>query len=236
MTFKVGAPVNNPSKLSYTFTIEDAPIFDCSSFERIAFDTTPHLQNQLRDFIDAFIQQATPYFSKPLKTDVFFHRLSHVWCPTELVDSPPPEKSILRAQWIPAHICFYANRYEIKWIVSDLETQDVPLAPSLIPPGFMDMIEATELSSAEGVGGAAEAHMSEAIEAELIPFSASRGTEESAARERGRQRIRQARLRAALAQLKAERLAEQYYARYGTFEGMEGSDSELSEEGEEEGS
>ncbi len=233
MTFKVGPPVNNPSKLCYTFTFEGAPIFDCSSFEQIPFDTTPHLQEQLREYVDTFIQQASRYFSKPLKPEVFFTRLSHVWCPTELVDAPPPEKAILRAQWIPAHICFYANRYEIKWVVSDLETQDIPSAPLPVPPGFVDTIEATELLSPQAIEEGAQGNMSEVVEAGPIPFSVSRGTEESERRERARQRVRQARLRAALAQLKAERMAEQYYTRYGTFEGMEGSDSELSEEGEE---
>jgi hypothetical protein len=45
-----------------------------------------------------------------------------------------------------------------------------------------------------------------------------------------RQKVRQARLKCALARLQLERLTERYYAKYGNFDGLNGSDSELSSE------
>jgi hypothetical protein len=46
-----------------------------------------------------------------------------------------------------------------------------------------------------------------------------------------KQRIREARLRVALAKLKAERMAQKYYMRYG--EDLEAEDSELSSDSDE---
>lgn len=43
-----------------------------------------------------------------------------------------------------------------------------------------------------------------------------------------RQKIRQARLKSALARLHVEQLTEKYYAKYGTFDGFSDEDSELS--------
>lgn len=45
-----------------------------------------------------------------------------------------------------------------------------------------------------------------------------------------RQKVRQARLKCALARLHLERLTERYYAKYGNFDGLNSSDSELSSE------
>ena len=45
-----------------------------------------------------------------------------------------------------------------------------------------------------------------------------------------RQKVRQARLKCALARLHLERLTERYYAKYGGFDGLNSSDSELSSE------
>jgi hypothetical protein len=67
-----------------------------------------------------------------------------------------------------------------------------------------------------------------------LPLKPPRSSTEKAERSNARRRIRQARLRVALAKLRAERLAERYYSRYKSFEGLEDdSDSELSSEAEE---
>jgi hypothetical protein len=81
-----------------------------------------------------------------------------------------------------------------------------------IPSGFMD-----GLPDLQEVGG-------------IIPFE-DPAAEEKARRAKERRRIREARLRLILSKLRAERLAERYYKRYGNFDGV-GSDSELSSEDE----
>ena len=47
-----------------------------------------------------------------------------------------------------------------------------------------------------------------------------------------RQKIRQARMKCAIARLHVEQLAERYYSKYGTFDGLSDSDSELSSDSE----
>jgi hypothetical protein len=208
---------------------EDAPSIDCSFINIIPFDTDPDLQAKLDTFVTVFLTHSARFFSKPLEKSVFYSRLSHEWH-TEAVDIDP-KKRILRATWIPDRIYFYTNRYELHWFLSS----DVEIEPDpTIPPGFLEQdFIGEELPAVQGGMGELPDQLPsllETIEAEAIPFSASHTSEEKAAREKERQRIRQARLRSALARLKAEQLAERYYKRYRTFEGLDDSDSELSED------
>jgi hypothetical protein len=55
-----------------------------------------------------------------------------------------------------------------------------------------------------------------------IPYTSSRKE-----RERMKQKVRRARLRATIAHLRAEKMAERYYMRYGFQEEDSGSDSDL---------
>jgi len=103
--------------------------------------------------------------------------------------------------WIPARVLFYPTRYEIQWRLLDLEKQDAP-----------------------PVSG------SEIVEADVLPsdkLSRPRILSESD-QKRIRQKIRQARIKCALARLHVEKITEKYYAKYGTFDGFSEADSELS--------
>ena len=99
-----------------------------------------------------------------------------------------------------------------------------------VPPGFLDDLGVPgEEVSAEPESELPELPIAE-IKEDIIPFG-QMSSEEKVARELARKRIRQARLRASLAQLKAETMADRYYRRYGNFD-IEGSESELSSEEE----
>ena len=135
---------------------------------------------------------------------------------------------MFRATWIPARMIFYTTRYEIHFSLAEVEAV---IVPSTIPPGFLDElgvpveeVHTTKLPELPELLPIAE------IKQESIPFGEIT-PEEKAKREVARKHIRQARLRASLAQLKAEKLAERYYKRYGNFE-VDSSESELSSQEE----
>jgi len=100
--------------------------------------------------------------------------------------------------WIPARVLFYPSRYEIQWLLVEIKRI------TAISPGT-DIIETDIITSDRPVK-------------EIGP----------SAQRRIRQKVRQARLKCALARLHLERLTEHYYTKYGNFDGMSGSDSELS--------
>ena len=234
-TFTLNPPKHDSETRCYVFTFDNAPIFDCSSVTDIPFSVEPVLQTKLQSFISEFLTQAAKYFSKQLQTSVFFQRIQHEWH-TDLISMPaPPGREVERAIWIPDRILFYASRYELHWSLRGVEFVPEPT----IPPGFLERGVADEELFQLGADGAPfelpgqEAPLSGALDADAIPLSSRFTREELEWKAVERKRIRQARLRVALAQLKAERLAERYYRKYGDFEDMDDSGSELSGDEEE---
>jgi hypothetical protein len=234
-SFTLNPPKHNSETRCYVFTIDNAPIFDCSCVTDIPFSVEPALQVRLQNFVSEFLTQAAKYFSKQLQTSVFFQRLHHEWH-TEMISLPavPAGREVERAIWIPDRILFYASRYELHWSLRGVEFVPEPT----IPPGFLERGVADEELFELGANGAPfelpgqEAPLG-ALDADAIPLSSRFTREELERKVAERKRIRQARLRVALAQLKAERLAERYYRKYGEFEDMDDSGSELSGEEEE---
>jgi hypothetical protein len=229
MPFQIYPPKHDTEKRCYVFYFDTPPIFDCSSATDIPFSVEPAIQQQLISFIDVFLKEASKYFSKQLTAPMFMQRLQHIWN-TSLIDVDPL-KDVASAIWIPAQIHFYAARYEIHW---SLRAVTYVPEPS-IPPGFL---ERGDDIGGEVIGGGplelpghgeGEEELG-ALDAEAIPLSSKYTQEEVVQRAAARKRIRQARLRVALAQLRAERLAERYYRKYGDFEDLDDSNSELSEE------
>jgi hypothetical protein len=106
----------------------------------------------------------------------------------------------VQVSWIPAFILFYPNRYVIHWKLINTES----------PPGKADTLEA--------------AAPSPALPPRTTTISPVKTTRVM------RKKIRQARLKAAVARLHLERLTQKYYEKYGNFSGLEESESELSSE------
>jgi hypothetical protein len=202
----------------------------------------------LEIFLDGFLKESKGFFSKPLDPDLFRYRTVHCW---DGLDSCLQGQVRMRASWVPASVLFYSNRYEIHWEIAEFEELAVsenvsgqvepemisapclPSAPSAPPLSELGEMP-TQPSESSIVSESAppiENPPDLLLDAELldtIPFEATGPIVQGpATRSRERQRVRRARLKAALAQLRAERLAERYYDRYGTLADIEG-DSSLS--------
>ncbi len=231
---QVSPPKQDAAKRYYEFTFTNAPVIDCSSATLIPFSVDTALQHTLQGIVQAFLRDSAKYFSKQMSETIFYQRLTHRW-ETEQVEVEAG-KEILSASWTPAKLHIYPTQYEIHWSLVRVEYVPEPT----IPPGFLERDEeevATDEWLGIGLGQELEGGADElpgqplgALDAEAIPLSSRFTKAERSRRAEQRQRIRQARLRAALAQLKAERLADRYYRKYGDFEELDDSGSELSEE------
>jgi len=219
MSFQVLAPQYDAVKKCYVFTFKNAPKIEEITSDPSRLNITEDELTEL--FLREFLLQASKYFSKALDLSIFLKRLTYEWN-TEEVEQKEGES--FRATWIPARVVFYTGRYELSLNLVELENN------TKVPPGFLnDLGVPGEELSAEAESELPELPIAE-ITQDIIPFG-QMSSEEKAARELGRKRVRQARLRASLAQLKAESLADRYYRRYGNFD-IEGSESELSSEEE----
>jgi hypothetical protein len=221
MSFQVLPPQFDQEKKSYIFKFKNPPKIEEVTTNPTKLSITEEDLTEI--FIRDFLTQASKYFSKPLDTEVFYKRVVYNWT-TEEVDLTVTGEESFRATWIPAAIVFYTSRYELTFNLVELE----PVVVQSIPPGFLD-----------GLGVPGEEIPLIPVETELpelpiteitIPFG-EMSTDEKDKREAARKKIRQARLRASLARLRAEKMADRYFSRYGNFD-MDGSGSELSSEEE----
>jgi hypothetical protein len=221
MSFQVLPPQYDQEKKSYIFKFKNPPKIEEVTTNPSKLSITEEDLTEI--FTRDFLTQASKYFSKSLDTELFYKRVAYTWV-TEEVDLTVTGEESFRATWIPAAIVFYTSRYELTFNLVELE----PVVVQSIPPGFLD-----------GLGVPGEEIPLIPVETELpelpiteitIPFG-EMSMDEKEKREVARKKIRQARLRASLARLRAEKLADRYFSRYGNFD-MDGSGSELSSEEE----
>lgn len=225
MSLEVLAPQFEPDKKRYTFVFKNAPRLEETTADPTKLTIT---EDELYDsFVMDFLAQASKYFSKPLERAVFFKRLVYQYFTEEVELTKILETGeTFRATWIPARIIFYTNRYEFQLNLAEVEAV---IVPSAIPSGFLEELGVPG-EEIESVMAEPELLELPIAEVNIIPYGEVT-PEEKAKRELVRKRVRQARLRASLAKLKAERMANRYYKRYGTFE-MDSSESDLTSEDE----
>jgi len=225
MSLEVLAPQFEPDKKRYIFTFKNAPRMEETTADPTKLSIT---EDELCDiFATDFLKQASKYFSKPLERAVFFKRLVYEYSTEEVELTKILETGeTFRATWIPARILFYTNRYELQLTLAELEAV---IVPSAIPSGFLEGlgVPGEEIDSVVAQDELPELPIAEV---NIIPYGEIT-PEEKAKREQARRHVRQARLRASLAKLKAERMADRYYKRYGNFD-MDSSESDLTSDDE----
>ena len=188
MAFTLSKPVFNVNDKSHKIDIHNATPINIRTKEplELVFRHTDD-KRQLDAFVQEFIQKASPYFSKPLESDLFYARLNHA---TDISEYETYTQSMTYlVSWIPVYITFSPSVYTIGWRLISLESYEEKYPGTAhIPVNEEDKLRARKL----------------------------------------RIKVRRARLRCALARLHVEKLAENYYTKYGNFDGL--SDSELSSE------
>ena len=226
MSLQVLPPQFEADKKRYIFTFKNAPRLEATTDDPTKLLITEEELNDI--FVSEFLKQASKYFSKPLEQSLFYKRLVYEYQTDEVdITSIRETGDTFRATWIPARIVFYTSRYELQLTLAELEPV---IVPSAIPPGFLNELGVVgEELDAEGETDLPELPIAE-VQQDVIPFG-EMSADEKVKREVARKRIRQARLRASLAQLRAEKMADRYYKRYGNFD-MDSSESELSSEEE----
>ncbi len=185
------------------------------------------VQTQVEPFYLAFLKAASGYFSKPLSLDVFQSRLVHDWNADEFMDSLELDGTTpLCFVWRPASIRFYTAKYEVQWVLFTVRRPPAPAPAAALPTPPTPPVTAMEAEQVPAAPVATVAPTRTPPPEGTIPFQHPATLEER--RERMKQKVRKARLRALLAELRAERLAEKYYIRYGAESLEADTDSDLS--------
>ena len=234
---EIGLPKYNSNPTSYTFRILKAS----HSIEQVGFyepgqslDLPANLA-VIQAFIGEFLEKTRKYFTNPLTSEKVLRHLRH----TPYVEDSPKNEGWYRFKWEPFSMTIKSNDFELTWKLSGNEEAD-----ALIPPEFTESTTPRAQSPSTAPEQKTEQVRNIQIHDSLIPVGdlplsdlppLAFGTEDfDPAREETRRRIREARLKVQLAKLKAQRMEQKYYERYGQVPEDSEESSDFSSDSEEE--
>ena len=237
VSMEIGVPTYSAASQLYTFPIQSSTL-ELSSQPQylvgINFPDAPDtadVQAQMESFFTTFIEKTKRYFTTPLRVKSILSRLNHVW-----EGAPPASLSAgwYSVTWKPDQLKILPREFVLVWRAGSLQTTE-----PIIPTSFISDSESRCPSPAPEVRTiqVQQPQSSGSNLIELEPSFADPNDSrlmtldyEAPIHRLEKKKIREAKLRAALASLKAERLAEKYYQKYGSLPGEDSSD--LSSESE----
>jgi hypothetical protein len=244
---EIGVPTYSAVGQLYTFPIQSSPLELSSApkyIEGIDFPDAPDLRQEevqihLENFVSQFIEKTKRYFSTPLRSKTILSRLSHVWEGLPTTREASVSNGWYTVSWRPSSLKIIPKEFVLVWKCGSLES-----AEPVIPNDFINEAESRSPSPAPEVRtiqlqqSTSSGNSLIELDPSFMDVNDSRMMMtldyEAPAHTLEKKKIREAKLRAALASLKAERLAEKYYQKYGSLPG--GDSSDLSSESENEDS
>ena len=219
-------PQWNPSSNSYTIKINlpqqfsYAEIRDKSSgFDKEVDVLNNSFQSVVNDLATSVYEHGSSWFASPIKPHIFMKKAKHI------IDTPGypmnnPGNQI-EFTWNPVSFEITPKNFEIRWKL----LSSIPV--SAIPSNFIDISEELEPRTIL-------IQQNDIIENAEIPFDSSeQDIHPISSRALLKQKVRKSKLKAAIATMKAERMAEKYFRRYGVQTDLD-SDSDLSLDSDEE--
>lgn len=224
---EIGIPTYQSASQSYSFRIltSSYKIQENLFYEPQTPLSLPAKADICEAFVREFLEKTKKYFTNPLTVEKVLRHLRH----TVLEQDLPTEPGMYALQWVPYAFVIKSGDFALQWKVVSWKPQEI-----VIPPEF------TQSTTPRNESPAPEQPLPDLrniqIHDTLVPVGdlplsdlppLSFGTElQDPAREEIRRRIREARLKVALAKLKAQRMEQKYFTRYG----QEVEDSEESSE------
>lgn len=222
----IASPTWNSERSSYNFVLSgDLPKCTSSAFLK---NTTP-IPTPVPSitFIDEFVNKTKHYFVSSLTTESVLKRLRHVFL-TEMVTASLDEctSDWISAVFVPISIEVKNKEFIVTWSLVKLVSQAPLISMEFTgAPSPRAQSPAPLTASEENLRTIQiQNTMDGLITVGDLPLSDLPPLPFYPPKEDEKKKVREARLRVALAKLKAERLAQKYYTRYG----QEESDSELS--------
>lgn len=233
---EISIPTYNSSNLSYAFRVLQSNHTIKQDLYYEPSKTTvepPASPETTQAFVSEFLEKSKKYFTSPLTIEKVLRHLRHTVQPAEL----PSQEAWYSFTWKPALFVIKAGDFALGWTVAHFEQMDAVIPVEFVEPTTpkAEAVKAPEQS--------ANQIRNILIHDSLIPVGdlplsdlppLSFGTEEfDPAREETKRRIREARLKVQLARLKAQRMEQKYYERYGQVPEDSEESSDFSSESEE---
>lgn len=241
---EVTSPTWDGKQYTYTFRITIKPD-----------DTTTQLQGQsvfvgpemdlsgielpvmdarvLDTIVHKFVDQTKQWFTTPLGTESLKQRLRHVVSAT----LKPEQEGWYEAVWRPSTLKIKRSQFQLYWTLTEWKASSpkisaefcmgsaTPRAQSPVQPPTQEELRTIHIQDTLVPVG-------DLPLSDLPPLSFYAEPDTDQKRQEIRQKIREARLRVALAKLKAERMEYKYYERYGEMPAESENSSDLSSDSE----
>lgn len=231
---EIGIPVFHAKNQSYTFKLSKGQY---QSVETLYYElNTTEFQPPASELpfipqlITEFIQGTKKYFSVPLVLEKVLKRLRHEFVKAnELPDS----SGWYMATYVPVALIIKATDITLQWTIQEFKPTDPQIPSDFLnsttprPTSPEQTPEVRTIQVHDSLIPVGDIPLSD-----LPPlnFSAEETIEGDPEKEEKKRRIREAKLKLALAKLKAQRMEQKYYERYGEqLEESESSDSEFSD-------
>lgn len=227
---EIGIPTWNAGTTSYLFRIlksnyqvEQSLYYDSSPLE---FPASSAVTDQV---VREFLEKTKKYFTTPLTPEKVLRHLRHMADTT----NQPKEAGWYTLVWKPYAFVVKSGDFALSWQIADAK-----VCEPMIPAEFTSTTPRNQSPVPEQDLRSIQIHdtlvpVGDLPLSDLPPLSFGTDTLDPQ-KEESRRRIREARLKVALAKLKAQRMEQKYFERYG--QALEESDesSEFSSESEEE--
>lgn len=217
---EVGVPTWNTGSRSYSFQIlnckaelkTNSIYYEAgAAMPAPAPPATALVQEKI---VNAFLEATRKYFTSPLTLDKVLRHLRHSVQEGDL----PTSSGWYDVVWVPTKMIVKTGEYELVWriltttetcpvIPSDFTESQTPRAKS---PDAPEQHEIRSIQIHDSLIPVGDLPLSD-----LPPLPFSTEEEVDPVKEESKRKIREARLKVALARLKAQRMEQSYYERYG---------------------
>ncbi len=235
-------PVWDTQKSSYriTFVRSTTPfLFSESQYidmsaNSIEYETpdmnTDEFNKLVKGFVASLLQKdaEAKWFATRLRESSILRRLEHVWEPSTLL----PDTKWVKIKWAPTSLEINQKSFLLHWEIQEFVEAPPQISSRYMPPVSGPASPAPERETPTTTRQITIQRGPEELEQVYdIPFTNENTAIDLAQQTEDKHKLQEAKLRLALAKLKAQRLTENYYKKYGEiYSSDEDLDSDLSEE------
>lgn len=226
-TFHINTKLENSSLL-----IQGAPVFVGSDVDLSGIEL-PVIDSHILDTIlHGFVEQTKQWFTTPLGTESMKKRLRH----TTSIAAKPDQEGWYEPLWKPMLMKVARSQFQLHWVLSQWKACLPKISADFCMGSTTPRAQSPEQPQTQELR---TIHIQDTLVpvgdlplSDLPPLSFYAEPDTDQKRQEIRQKIREARLRVALAKLKAERMEYKYYERYGEMPAESEGSSDLSSDSE----
>lgn len=218
-----------------TFTVDGEPVCFDSEADKSALKLPVFPDSLLNTLVHSFIDQTKRWFTTPLVAESIKKRLRHVMIPSDF-----SAEGWHMPIWAPTSIITYRDHFDVCWSMLEWKSSTPKISADFLMGSMTPRAQSPEPQTQSPEQPQTQDLRTIQIQDTLIPVGDlplsdlpplafyNETADGDIRRQEIRQKIREARLRVALAKLKAERMEQRYYERYGESPVESEDSSELS--------